>query len=133
MLLSAGLDAVLHPERHRDAARRLGGPERLSMGQVSEELSEALGEAIRHTNPGMARFAARLRGCGAGRGVVCSMPAVHTRTRLNQNQPITGGAERLLGEPTSGAGRVPEAGCLALARARLDLYSCAMDRHGSRT
>jgi uncharacterized protein YbjT (DUF2867 family) len=96
---AVAMDAVLNPDRHRNVVHHLTGPERLSMEQVAEQLSEALGEKIRYTNPSLPRFAARLRRRGVGWDTVGFMSAVYTLTKLNQNQPITDEIEQLLGRP----------------------------------
>lgn len=99
---AVALDALLHPERHRDVVHHLTGAQALDMDEVAAELSTALGRTVRYPRPGLVRFTTRLRRRGVGWDSVGFMAAVYTATRLGLNQPITGEVQQLLGqEPTT--------------------------------
>ncbi|OKI18651.1 hypothetical protein A6A25_39545 [Saccharothrix sp. CB00851] len=99
---SVALDALLHPDQHRDVVHHLTGARALDTAQVAAALSTALGRTVRYTRPGLFRFAARLRRRGVGWDTIGFMAAVYTATRLGRNQPVTDEVERLLGrQPTS--------------------------------
>lgn len=90
---------LMDPGSIRDRVYHLTGPEPLTMAQVAAALSDALGRPIRYTNPGLVRFAARLRSRDVGWDSIVFMAAVYTLTRLGRNQPVTDDVERLLGRP----------------------------------
>lgn len=83
----------------RDRVHHLTGPAAVSMEEVADALTEALGVPITYTRPGLARFAARLQRRGVRWDTVAFMSVVYTLTRLNFNQPITDDVARLLGRP----------------------------------
>ena len=87
------------PDPHRDVVYHLTGPTPLTMDDVAAELTATLGRPIRYVNPGLVRFAVRLRGRGVGWDTIGFMSAVYTLTRLGQNQPVTDDVRRLLGRP----------------------------------
>ncbi|MCV7169230.1 NmrA family NAD(P)-binding protein [Mycobacterium manitobense] len=88
--------ALLDPDSHRNTVHHLTGPEALSMEQVAAALTEELGYPVTYTNPGLIKFARRLRSRGVGWDSIGFMSAVYTLTRLGQNQPITDDVRRLL-------------------------------------
>lgn len=69
------------------------------MNEVAAELSQALGQRIRYTRPGLLRFVLRLRRRGVGWDTIGFMSAVYTATRLGQNQPVTTDLEQILRRP----------------------------------
>jgi uncharacterized protein YbjT (DUF2867 family) len=87
------------PELHRNRVYHLTGPERLTMPEVADALSGALGYRVRYTRPGLIGFARRLRRRGVGWDVIGFMSAVYTLTRFGLNQQITGEMEQLLRRP----------------------------------
>ena len=91
--------ALTDPSRHRHRVYHLTGPAALTMAEVAEALSEALGYRVTYTNPGLVRFAARLRHRGVGWDTIGFMSAVYTLTRVGQNQAITDEVAQLLGRP----------------------------------
>ncbi|GAA4867852.1 NmrA family NAD(P)-binding protein [Saccharopolyspora cebuensis] len=95
-------DALRHPGRHRDVVHHLTGAEPLTMDQVAEELTEALGRPVRYTRPSPPRFAARLRRRGVGWDSIGFMSIVYALTRLGRNAPVTDEVTRLLGRPPTG-------------------------------
>ncbi|GGM93594.1 NmrA family transcriptional regulator [Lentzea pudingi] len=95
---AVALDALLHPDRHRDTVHHLTGGQALGMSDVAAELGVALGRTIRYTRPGLIRFTIRLRRRGVGWDSIGFMAAVYTATRLGLNQPATDEVRTLLGE-----------------------------------
>jgi uncharacterized protein YbjT (DUF2867 family) len=95
------LDALLHPERHRDAGYALTGPEQLDFTRVAAELSRALDRPVRYTAPSIPRFWARLRRRGVGVDTLAFMTGVYLLTRLGRNEPVTDELPRLLGRPAT--------------------------------
>lgn len=91
--------ALADPASHRDRVHHLTGAEALTMSEVAEALSEALGYRVTYVHPSLARFAARLRGRGIGWDTIGFMSAVYTLTRWGRNQPLTGDVQQLLGRP----------------------------------
>lgn len=91
--------ALTDPAAHRNRTYHLTGPAALSMDEVADALTEALGFTVAYTHPGLMRFAARLRRRGVGWDSIGFMAAVYTLTRLGQNHPLTGEVRRLLGRP----------------------------------
>lgn len=91
--------ALTEPAAHRDRVYHLTGPAALSMTEVADALSRALGYPVTYTHPGLVRFAARLRRRGVGWDTIGFMSAVYTLTRLGRNQPITDEVRELLGRP----------------------------------
>lgn len=89
--------ALMSPAAHRNRVHHLTGPAALSMTEVAEALTNALGYRVTYTHPGLVRFAARLRRRGVGWDTIGFMAAVYTLTRLGQNQPITDEVAELLG------------------------------------
>lgn len=89
--------ALADPASHRDRVYHLTGPAALSMTQVAEALTDALGYPITYTRPGLARFAFRLRRRGVGWDTIGFMSVVYTLTRFGRNQPLTGEVQHLLG------------------------------------
>ncbi|RZT24725.1 uncharacterized protein YbjT (DUF2867 family) [Mycobacterium sp. BK558] len=87
------------PDAHRDAVYHLTGPTPLTMDEVAAELTATLGRPIRYVNPGLPRFAVRLRRRGVGWDTIGFMSAVYTLTRIGRNQPVTDDVQRLLGRP----------------------------------
>ena len=85
--------------QHRNEVYHLTGPAALSMSEVAESLSVALGYRVTYTDPSVVRFAARLRRRGVGWDAIGFMAAVYTLTRFGRNQPITDEVERILGRP----------------------------------
>jgi uncharacterized protein YbjT (DUF2867 family) len=94
---AVAVEALLAPSRHHNTVHHLTGPAALTMGEVAEALGEHLGSPVRYTNPGLLRFAGRLRRRGVGWDSIGFMSAVYSLTRLGLNQPITGDLARLLG------------------------------------
>ncbi len=90
---------LVDPDAHRDTVYHLTGPTPLTMADVAAEMTAVLGRPIRYVNPGLVRFAARLRRRGVGWDTIGFMSAVYTLTRLGRNQPVTDDVERLLGRP----------------------------------
>ncbi len=93
------LDALVHPERHRDAGYALTGPEKLDFTEVARVLTEVLGRPVRYTDPSFPRFWARLRRRGVGWDTIAFMSGVYLLTRLGRNEPVTDELPRLLGRP----------------------------------
>ena len=91
--------ALADPASHHDRVYHLTGAEALTMSEVADELSEALGYRVTYVNPSLLRFAARLRSRGTGWDTIAFMSAVYTLTRLGRNQPLTGDVRQLLGRP----------------------------------
>ncbi|MCK0172991.1 NmrA family NAD(P)-binding protein [Mycolicibacterium sp. F2034L] len=98
---AAGVAAMVleNPGPHRNRLYRLTGATVLSMDQVAEALSDALGYPVRYTHPGLIRFASRLRSRGVGWDTIGFMSAVYTLTRFGRNQPVTDEVEQLVGRP----------------------------------
>lgn len=84
---------------HRNVVHHLTGPAALTMTEVAEALTAALGRRVTYTDPNLISFARRLRGRGVGWDTIGFMSAVYTLTRLGRNQPITDEVQRLLGRP----------------------------------
>lgn len=93
------LDALMHPQRHRDAGYALTGPEKLDFTEVARVLTEVLDRPVRYADPSFPRFWRRLRARGVGRDVVAFMSGVYLLTRLGRNEPVTDELPRLLGRP----------------------------------
>ncbi|MCG5431540.1 NmrA family NAD(P)-binding protein [Mycobacterium sp. MYCO198283] len=91
--------ALLRRDGPRDAVHHLTGPAALSMTEVAEALTDALGYPVRYTAPSLWAFVRRLRRRGVGWDTIGFMSAVYTLTRLGRNQPITDEVQRLLGRP----------------------------------
>lgn len=91
--------ALADPLGHRNRVYHLTGPAALTMAEVAAALSKALGYRVRYVNPGLMRFAARLRHRGVDWDTIGFMSAVYTLTRFGQNQPITDDVAQLLGRP----------------------------------
>ncbi len=91
--------ALLHPHEHRNVVYHLTGPAALSMTEVAAALTAELGYPVTYTQPGLIRFAWRLRRRGVGWDSIGFMSAVYTLTRFRKNQPITDEVERLLHRP----------------------------------
>ncbi len=91
--------ALTDPASHRNRVHHLTGPAALTMTEVADALSDALGYRVRYVHPGPLRFAARLRRRGVGWDTIGFMSAVYTLTRFGQNQPITADVAQLLGRP----------------------------------
>ncbi len=91
--------ALTEPDKHRDRAYHLTGPAALSMTEVAQALTEALGYRVSYTHPGLVRFAARLRRRGVGWDTIGFMSAVYTLTRFGLNQPVTREVQQLLNRP----------------------------------
>ena len=91
--------ALSDPARHRDRVYHLTGPAALSMTEVAEALTQALGYPVVYTRPGLARFAVRLHRRGVDWTTIGFMSAVYTLTRLGRNQPLTDEVHHLLGRP----------------------------------
>ncbi|WP_301124124.1 NAD(P)H-binding protein [Mycolicibacterium fortuitum] len=89
--------AVTDPDSNRNAVYHLTGPAALTMDEVADALTAALGHRVTYTHPGLVRFSARLRRRGIGWDTIGFMSAVCTLTRLGRNMPITDEVERLLG------------------------------------
>lgn len=90
------------PDKHQDVIYTLTGREALTMTEVAQLLTIALGKPVRYTKPGVVRFARRLRRRGVGTDVIAFMAAVYTLTRLGLNATISADIEVLLGrEATS--------------------------------
>ncbi|KUI05889.1 NAD(P)H-binding protein [Mycobacterium sp. IS-3022] len=86
-------------EAHRNVVYHLTGPAALTMTEVAEELTAALGHPVTYTDPNLIAFARRLRGRGVGWDTIGFMAAVYTLTRFGQNQQITDDVQLLLGRP----------------------------------
>lgn len=93
------LDALVHPERHRDVGYALTGPEKLDFTEVARVLTEVLGRPVRYTDPSFPRFWSRLRRRGVGWDTIAFMSGVYLLTRLGRNEPVTDELPRLLGRP----------------------------------
>ena len=91
--------ALTDPGEHRDRVYHLTGPAALSMTEVADALTEALGYPVTYTHPGLVHFAARLRRRGVGWDTIAFMSGVYTLTRFGRNQPITDDVHDLLGRP----------------------------------
>jgi uncharacterized protein YbjT (DUF2867 family) len=91
--------ALDNPYAHRNVVHHLTGPAALTMAEVASALSAELGYHVEYTNPGLLRFARRLRRRGVGWDTIGFMCAVYTLTRLGRNQPTTDEVRRLLGRP----------------------------------
>ena len=91
--------ALEKPEEHRNAVYHLTGPTALTMAEVASALTAELGYPVVYTNPGLVRFARRLRGRHVGWDTIGFMSAVYTLTRFGQNQQVTDEVHRLLGRP----------------------------------
>ena len=91
--------ALLHPHQHRNVVHHLTGSAALTMAEVADALTGALGYPVTYTHPGLIAFARRLRGREVGWDTIGFMSAVYTLTRLGQNQPVTDEVARLLGRP----------------------------------
>ncbi len=91
--------ALIDTAAHQDRVYHLTGPAALTMTEVAEALTGAVGVPVIYTRPGLLRFAARLRRRGVGWDTIAFMSAVYTLTRLGRNQPITGEVQQLLGRP----------------------------------
>lgn len=91
--------ALREPDLHRDAVYHLTGPQALTMSEVADELSAALGYPVHYTAPSLPRFVTRLRRRGVGWDSIGFMAAVYTLTRFGRNQPLTGDVSSLLGRP----------------------------------
>ena len=87
------------PDPHRDAVYHLTGPTPMTMNDVAAELTATLGSPIRYVNPGLVRFAVRLRRRRVGWDTIGFMSAVYTLTKLGHNEPVTDDVERLIGRP----------------------------------
>ncbi|ANZ39829.1 hypothetical protein BBK82_31075 [Lentzea guizhouensis] len=94
---AVALDALVHPDRHRDVVHHLTGGQTLDMHEVAAMLSTALDRRVHYTRPSSIRFAARLRRRGVGWDTIGFMAAVYTATRFGLNQPITDDVQQLLG------------------------------------
>ena len=88
---------LARPESHRDRVYHLTGPEPLTMGEVAEALTVALGHPVRYTDPNLIRFADRMRRRGVGWDTIGFMSAVYTLTKFGRNQQVTGDVQALLG------------------------------------
>lgn len=89
--------ACVDPTAHCDRVYHLTGPAALTMDQVADALSQALGYRVRYTHPSLVRFAARLRQRHVGWDAIGFMAIVYTLTRFGQNQPVTDEVAHLLG------------------------------------
>ncbi|HXV92072.1 MAG TPA: NmrA family NAD(P)-binding protein [Pseudonocardia sp.] len=96
---AVALDALRHPERHRDTGHALTGPEQLGFDRVAAILTEVLGRPVRYTSPSFPRFWARLRRRGVGLDTIAFMTGVYTLTRMGRNEPVTAELAELLGHP----------------------------------
>ena len=85
------------PAAHRNVVKHVTGPQALTMTQAAEVLSTGLGFPVRYTNPGLIRFALRLRARGVGWDTIGFMSAVYSLTRIGANQQITDDVQRLIG------------------------------------
>ena len=91
--------ALSHPEAHRNSVHHLTGPAPLTMTEAASALSAELGHRVVYTNPGLIRFARRLRRRDVGWDTIAFMSAVYTLTRLGRNQELTDEVHGLLGRP----------------------------------
>ncbi|ULE33234.1 NmrA family NAD(P)-binding protein [Mycobacterium sp. IDR2000157661] len=96
---AVAVSALNEPQSHRNVVHHLTGPAALTMAEVASALSAELGHRVSYTDPGLLRFARRLRARGVGWDTIGFMSAVYTLTRLGRNQPITDEVCRLLGRP----------------------------------
>lgn len=95
--------ALLHPERHQDAAWTPTGPQALTYAQIASTLTEVLGRPIRYPRPGLLRYARHAR-------TVLDMPwgmvgvtcAIYTIARLGRAGGLTDDVHTVTGnQPTS--------------------------------
>jgi uncharacterized protein YbjT (DUF2867 family) len=91
--------ALNEPDDHRNAVYHLTGTAPLTMAEVASALTAELGFPVVYTNPGLIRFASRLRQRDVGWDTIGFMSAVYTLTRFGRNQQVTGEVQRLLGRP----------------------------------
>lgn len=91
--------ALDNPNEHRNVVHHLTGPVALTMAEVASTLSAELEYRVDYTDPGLLRFATRLRRRGVGWDTIGFMCAVYSLTRLGRNQPTTDEVLRILGRP----------------------------------
>jgi uncharacterized protein YbjT (DUF2867 family) len=96
------LDVFQNPDKHRNKAYTLAGPESLDLHQVAAIMSEGLGRPIRYANPSLPAFWWRMWRRGVAPDVIFFMTLVYTLTRRGRNevrveQPLT----ELLGRPAT--------------------------------
>lgn len=96
---SVALDALTHPDRHRNAGYPLTGAQKLDFAEVATVLTDVLGRPIRYTNPSLPRFWTRLRRRGVGIDTIAFMTGVYLLTRFGRNEPVTDVLPGLLGGP----------------------------------
>lgn len=96
---AVALDALLHPERHRDVGYALTGPEKLGFDQVARVLTDELGFPVRYARPSLPRFWWRLSRRGVTWDTLAFMSGVYLLTRLGRNEPVTDELAPLLDSP----------------------------------
>lgn len=106
--------ALLDPERHRDRAWTVTGPQALTYHQVAQILTEELARPIRYTAPGLPSYLRHARRrLGMPWGMVAVTAAIYTTARLGLAAALTDDVQAVLGrEPVdfaTFAGRVRSA------------------------
>lgn len=96
---AVAMDALRHPDRHRDVGYALTGPQSLTFPEVARELTAALGRPVRYARPSFPWFWWRLRRRGVGLDTLAFMTGVYVLTRLGRNEPVTDELPRVLGRP----------------------------------
>jgi uncharacterized protein YbjT (DUF2867 family) len=92
------LAALRAPDRHRNVAHVLTGPEALDFHEVAAIASAELGRSIRYREPSFWRFW-RTVGPRVSWDTLLFMTGVYFLTRTNRNAPLTDTLGRLLGRP----------------------------------
>lgn len=96
-------EALLHPERHRNAAWTPTGPQALTYAQIASTLTDVLARPIRYPRPGLLRYARHARTVlGMPWGMVGVTCAIYTIARLGRAGGLTDDVRTVTGNnPTS--------------------------------
>jgi uncharacterized protein YbjT (DUF2867 family) len=98
-IAEAAAICLLDPEPHQGQAYSLTGAQALSLQEVAQLLSEALGRPIRYEPASIPGYIQHLRRQGLSPGQIAVMTALHVGLRFGQGAPIDPTLPRLLGHP----------------------------------
>jgi NAD(P)H dehydrogenase (quinone) len=92
---------LLEPGRHDGAAYGLTGPEALSLGEVAELLTSALGRPISYYNESVEEAYASRASYGAPDWQVEAWVSTYTAIAIGEAAAVTGDVERVTGHPAT--------------------------------
>lgn len=101
----AAAAVLMEPERHRNAAYTLTGPEALTYAQAADVFTEVLGTPITYSNPSPGRFRKDMVARGVSGSLANFMTALYFTTKLGMTSKVTDDLERLLGRPPRSLGQ----------------------------